>query len=169
MASNVHPPLLLTAVLSRPFYGLFSIVVAGGLGILYYYLTISIVSVSSIFVMMGTFYVTVSITLTFATAALAGINTSVAVFKIKNSRLIAVKRSGPTTAFGSTLMAFSPGCPACTTPLAAFLSTVGGLALLPLQGLEFKIISVAALAFSTYCLIRQGRRKVCTADKSAGD
>lgn len=171
MADNTNKPTLLSAVLRRPFYALLSAVVAAGLGLLYYYLTISVVPVSSASEMVGPLYVTASIALTFATAALAGINTSLAIFKIKNARLIAIKRSGSSTAFGSTLMAFAPGCPACTTPLVAVLGTAGGLALFPLQGLEFKMISFAALTLSTYWMAKRPPHQYVrgAGNKAAGD
>lgn len=161
----------MTAVLGRPFYALLSAVVAAGLGLLYYYLTISAVPVSRALEMLGPLYVMASIASTFATAALAGINTSLAIFKIKNARLIAIKRSGSSTAFGSTLMAFAPGCPACTTPLVAVLGTAGGLALFPLQGLELKMISVAALTLSTYWMAKgpPHQNVYGMGDKVAGD
>ena len=97
--------------------------------------------------MVGLPYAITSITLTFVTAILAGISIALIVYRIRG---VGVKCS---TAFGSALPVFTPGCPACTTPLTAILSTIGGLALLPLQGLELKIISVSALIFSIYWLL----------------
>jgi hypothetical protein len=171
MVDNTNKHTLLSAVLRRPFYALLSAVVAAGLALLYYYLTISVVPVSSALEMVGPLYVTAAIALTFTTAALAGINTSLAIFKIKNARLIAIKRSGSSTAFGSTLMAFAPGCSACTTPLVAVFGTAGGLALFPLQGLEFKMISVAVLTLSTYWMAKSPpHQNVCgMGDKVTGD
>lgn len=171
MVDKTNKPQLLSAVLRRPFYALLSAVVAAGLGLLYYYLTVSAVPVSSALEMLGRLYVTTSIALTFTAAALAGINTSLAIFRIKNAKLIAMRRSGSSTAFGSTLMAFAPGCPACTTPLLAVLGTAGGLTLFPLQGLEFKMISVAALTLSTYWMAKMPpHQNACGVDdKVAGD
>lgn len=111
-------------------------------------------SISSVIEIQGPVYLAVSIALTFVASALAGINISLLVSRIKGSRFIEIKGTGSSTVFAGTLMAFTPGCPACTTPLVADLSAIGGLAVFPLQGLEFKIISAASLAFSTYWLSR---------------
>lgn len=143
---------ILVVVFRQPFYILLSVATAAGMGLLYQYLTLSVMPVSSVIETQGPLYLTVSIALTFVSAALAGINISLLVSKIKGSRFIAIKGTGSSTAFAGTLMAFSPGCPACTTPLVAALSVIGGMAVFPLQGLEFKIISAASLAFSTYWL-----------------
>lgn len=111
----------------------------------------------------GPAYIIASIALTFGTAVLAGINVSLLLYKIKGPRLITM-RGGGSTAFGSALMAFTPGCPACTTPLIAVFSALGGIAIFPLQGLEFKIISVAALAFSVYWTLRSFEHRMCAAN-----
>lgn len=144
----------LAVVFRQPFYILLSVAAATSMGLLYHYLTLSIMPVSSVIETQGPLHLAVSIALTFVSAALAGINISLLVSKIKGSRFIAIKGTSSSTAFGSALMAFTPGCPACTTPLVAALSVIGGMAVFPLQGLEFKIISAASLAFSTYWLSR---------------
>jgi len=77
------------------------------------------------------------------------------VSKIKGSTLFNLKKSSSSSAFGSTLAVFTPGCPACTTPLTVVLAAVGGLAIFPLLGLEFKILSIAALIFSIYWITRK--------------
>ena len=104
---------LMFIVLRQPFYALVSTGTAVALGLLYYYLTLSTVPIFSAVDMIGTSYIVISFALTFVTATLAGINVALLIFKIKGSRLIAIKGSG-STAFGSTLAAFTPGCPACT-------------------------------------------------------
>ena len=62
---------------------------------------------------------------------------------------------------GGTLTAFTPGCPACTTSLTAVLGVVGGLAIFPLQGIELKFISIAALAFSIWWAMRNINSSSC--------
>jgi hypothetical protein len=150
---------VISHVLKQPFYALIASSVSLGLGSLYYLLTLSVMPAPKVIEMLGLPYLAASIGLTFATAILAGINIALLVFKIKGSQLITVKGSG-TTAFGSSLMAFTPGCPACTTPLAAVLSTVGGLAIFPLQGLELKLMSLAALSYSIYWVLKGLQHKV---------
>ncbi|MGI0012827.1 MAG: hypothetical protein ACREBU_05190 [Nitrososphaera sp.] len=154
MIQKTHKSSTLAAVFRQPFYILLSVATATSMGLLYHYLTLSIMALSSVIETQGPLYFAVSVALTFVSAALAGINISLLVFRIKGSRFIAIKGAGSSTAFGSTMMAFTPGCPACTTPLVAVLSAIGGVAVFPLQGLEFKIISSVSLAFSTYWLSR---------------
>jgi len=143
----------LAYVLSHPFYLLISVVTAIGMGFLYYYFTLSTVPATAAEI-TGTVFLTVSFGLTFATAALAGVSISLIVFKIRAAHLINIRGSGGSTAFGGTLTAFVPGCPGCTTPLVAVLSSVGGLTVFPLFGLELKIISVTVLIFSIAWTLR---------------
>ena len=142
-------------VLKQPLYGLIAIITSMGLGLLYYVLTLSIVPFSAAAEMIGPTYLVTSVGLTFAVAILAGVNVSLVIFKIKGSTLINLKKSGGSTAFGSTLTVFTPGCPACITPLTAVLAAVGGLSIFPLLGLEFKILSIGALIFSIYWISRK--------------
>ena len=158
---------LMMYVLKQPFYALITAAIAAGLGLLYYSLIFSIAPISAMTSIAGPAYVTTSIALTFGTAVMAGINISLLVYKIKGSRLTTIHGSG-STAFGSTLMAFTPGCPACTTPLIAVFSALGGIAIFPLQGLEFKIISVAALVFSVYWTLRSLEHRMCAAKPRGG-
>ena len=142
-------------VLKQPLYGLIAIVTSIGLGLLYYYSSISLVQISDAVEMIGPAYLVASFGLTFIVAILAGVNVSLAVFKIKGSTLFNLKKSSSSSAFGSTLTVFTPGCPACTTPLTTVLSAVGGLSIFPLLGLEFKILSIGALIFSIYWITRK--------------
>ena len=142
-------------VLKQPLYGLIAIVTTIGLGLLYYYSSISLVPLSVAAETIGPTYLVASVSLTFIVAILAGVNVSLAVFKIKGSTLFNLKKSSSSSAFGSTLTVFTPGCPACTTPLTTVLAAVGGLSIFPLLGLEFKILSLGALLFSIYWITRK--------------
>lgn len=146
---NVTRLTVLTSVVKQPFYAIIAIAIAVALGLIYHSLTLSLIP-SSMKDLVGLQYIDTSFALTFIAAALAGVNISLLIFSIRGSRLIAIKGTGTSTAFGSVLMAFTPGCPMCTTLLTIALGTVGGIIALPLLGLEFKIVSVAALAFSMY-------------------
>lgn len=154
MKSSPNKPSIMLAILKRPIYALVAIVTAVGLGSLYYYLTLSIVPIGSASEMIGPWYVASSFGLTFVTAILAGISISLLIFKLKGSMLSGIKGSGSSMSLGTVLAGFTPGCPACTTPLIAILTTIGGLALFPLQGLELKLVSIAALSFSIYWLLK---------------
>ncbi len=141
-------------ILKQPLYGLIAIVTSIGLGLLYYYSSISLVPLSVATETIGPVYLVASFSLTFIVAILAGVNVSLAVFKIKGSTSFNLKKSSG-SAFGSTLTVFTPGCPACTTPLTTVLAAVGGLSIFPLLGLEFKILSIGALIFSIYWITRK--------------
>lgn len=139
----------LRSVIAQPFYALLVIAIATVLGLLYHYLTLAAIP-SSVSDVVGLTYLVASFTLTFVTAALAAISISLLIFRLNTRGLVRIRLTGTSTAFGSTLVAFTPGCPACVTPLTIALGAVGGIIVLPLLGLEFKMISVAALVFSLY-------------------
>ena len=142
-------------VLKQPQYGVIAIITSIGLGLLYYYSSISLVPISDSVEMIGPTYLVASFSLTVNVAILAGVNVSLAVFKIKGSTLFKLKKSSSSSVFGSTLTVFTPGCPACITPLTTVLAAVGGLSIFPLLGLEFKILSLGALLFSIYWITRK--------------
>jgi len=146
---------IIAMILKQPFYGMIAVGTSIGLGLLYYYSSISLVPISNAVEMIGPAYLIASFSLTFIVATLAGVNVSLAIFKIKGSTLFNLKKSGSASTFGSTLAVFTPGCPACTTSLTTVLAVVGGLSIFPLLGLEFKILSVGALIFSIYWISKK--------------
>lgn len=87
-----------------------------------------------------------------ATAALVGSNLALVTYHLR-------EHAGPTqggsgSVVGVVLGTFGAGCAACgSAVLAGLLSTLGiagGLAVLPLEGLEFAVAAVAALVLSLY-------------------
>lgn len=113
-------------------------------------------------------YVAASISLTAAISGLAGINFALMAFKIKRMRMMSgllVKKpssaKSATPILGGVFAAFTPGCPACTAPLAVVLGAVGGLSIFPMQGLELKVISAGVLAFSIWWVSRGLQAKNC--------
>jgi len=74
-------------VLKQPLYSLIAIVTSIGLGLLYYYSSISLVQISDAVEALGPAYLVASFSLTFIVAILAGVNVSLAVFKIRGSSL----------------------------------------------------------------------------------
>ena len=104
--------------------------------------------------------------MTIAISSLAGINFAMMVFKINQmKKMNSIKsnsvKTNSSALFGGVFAAFTPGCPACTAPLAVILGAVGGLSLFPMQGLELKFISVGVLVFSIYCITRGLQSKSC--------
>ena len=106
-------------------------------------------------------YKITSISLTGIVAILAGINIALVAYNIKIQRSNNIKKSGMSAFLGGALTAFTPGCPACTTSLTAVLGVVGGLAIFPLQGIELKFISIAALTFSIWWAMRNINNSSC--------
>lgn len=158
-----------------------AIAVASGatLGVIYYILTMSMLplhldsgaltSASSQGSMI--FHITATISLTGVISGLAGVNFAMVAFKITRMRMLAktttiskktpAPKSTAATIFGGAFAAFTPGCPACTAPLAVILSAVGGMSVFPMQGLELKIISACILGFSIWWVARGLQSKSC--------
>ena len=105
-------------------------------------------------------YLAASIGLTCMVAVLGGINIALVAYNIKTQRMN-LQKGGSSAIFGGALAAFTPGCPACTTSLTAILGIVGGLAIFPLQGLELKFVSIAALSFSIWWAMRNINKASC--------
>lgn len=133
-----------------------------GLGLVYYFLTLSLLQTHfQAESLISPLYIASSITLSVIIAALGGINISLVVYKIRGAKLVNFKKSGTSAAFGSAFAVFTPGCPACTTPLAVVLGAVGGLSIFPMQGLELKLISVGALLFSIFWITCSMQKPSC--------
>ena len=155
MEGKLH---LIRTVLGMRMYALIAVIGAAGLGALYYYITMSILPVHfGIMTELSPYQLAASIGLTGAISVLAGINFALLAYRIRRNRLV----SSSPTILGSAFAAFTPGCPACTAPLAVILGTVGGLSIFPMQGVELKLLSVGALIFSIYWLTREMQKKSC--------
>lgn len=153
---------LISNVLTMKRYATIAITSALGLGIIYYYLTMSMLpSYFGIEIELAPTYIFTSIGLTVAVSALAGINFALMAFKIKRMKMMNSVKSNSSAVLGGAFAAFTPGCPACTAPLAVILGAIGGLSLFPMQGLELKFISVGVLIFSIYWITRGLQSKSC--------
>ena len=145
----------ISMILKQRRYAMTAVVASVGFGLLHYFLSLSLLQTHFGAVAEAMpIYIGTSLALSVAVAGLAGVNIALIVYKIKGTAGINIKKSGSSTVAGSAFAAFTPGCPACTTPLAVVLGAVGGLAIFPLQGLELKLVSVAALVFSMYWISR---------------
>ena len=143
-------------------YALIAIISALGLGIIYYYLTMSMLPTHfDVAVELSPSFVATSIGLTIVISALAGINFAMMAFKIKRMKMMNSVKSNSSAVLGGAFAAFTPGCPACTAPLAVILGAIGGLSLFPMQGLELKFVSVGVLIFSIYWIARGLQSKSC--------
>lgn len=149
-------------VLTIKRYASIAIVSSVGLGVIYYYLTMAMLpthfdAISEI----APWYIAASIGLTVIISSLGGINFAMIAFRMKRIKTMNSVKSNSTTVLGGVFAAFTPGCPACTAPLAVVLGAVGGLSLFPMQGLELKFISVGVLIFSIYWIARGLQSKSC--------
>lgn len=156
----------ITMILKQRMYTMIAVLASLGFGLLHYFLSLSLLQ-SHFTVVSETMplYLGTSLALSVIVAGLAGANISLIVYKIKGARNINLKKSGGSTVAGSAFAAFTPGCPACTTPLAVILGAVGGLAIFPLQGLELKLISIGALAFAMFWITRGLQQPSCCSMK----
>lgn len=153
---------LISNILTTKRYATVAIISGVGLGIIYYFLTMSMLPThfdATIKIMPS--YIATSIVLTIVISALAGINFALMAFKIKRMKVMNSVKSNSSAVLGGAFAAFTPGCPACTAPLAVILGAVGGLSLFPMQGLELKFISVGVLIFSIYWITRGLQSKSC--------
>ena len=153
-------------ILRQKSFGVIAVISGVLLGLVYYFLTLSsAVNHNLVTLVVSTEYLVASIGLTFVVAILGGINIALVVYNIKVQRMN-LQKGGSSAIFGSALAAFTPGCPACTTSLTAVLGIVGGLAIFPLQGLELKFVSIAALSFSIWWAMRNINKTSCCSMKN---
>ena len=149
-------------ILKQKTFSVIAIISGLSLGIMYYFLTLEMaLSHMSAEIELMPLYMAGSISLTVIVAVLAGINIALVAYNIKTQRTRNMKKNGTSAILGGALTAFTPGCPACTTSLSAVLGIVGGLAIFPLQGLELKLISIAALTFSIWWAMRNINNATC--------
>jgi len=154
--------LTVSDILSQKSFGSIAVISGVLLGIAYYFLTLSSAATHfQIDMVVSPGYIAASIGLTFVVAILGGTNIALVVYNIKTQKTMNLKKGGTSAIFGGALAAFTPGCPACTTSLTAVLGIVGGLAIFPLQGLELKFVSIAALSFSIWWAMRSINKASC--------
>jgi|GEM_PF-250047 hypothetical protein len=153
---------LISNVLRIKKFAIIGIVSGVGLGIIYYFLTMSMLPTHfDTAVELAPHYILTSIGLTIAISTLAGINFAMMAYKMNQIKKMNSVKSNSSAIFGGIFAAFTPGCPACTAPLAVILGAVGGLSLFPMQGLELKFISVGVLVFSIYWITKGLQNKSC--------
>ena len=153
---------LISNVLTTRRYATIAIISGLGLGIIYYFLTMSmLVSHLETTMELMPSYIITTVALTIIISALAGINFALMAFKMKRMKMMNSVKGNSSAVLGGAFAAFTPGCPACTAPLAVILGAVGGLSLFPMQGLELKFISVGVLIFSIFWITRGIQSKSC--------
>lgn len=84
---------------------------------------------------------------------LSGISISIFIYQINMAKSIAGK--GNLIGFGGIFSgSLAAGCSACSTTLVSMLGVAGGLAVFPLIGLEFSVLSIVVLTMSIYFLLK---------------
>ena len=153
---------LISNVLRIKKYAIIGIISGVSLGIIYYFLTMSMLPTHfDAAIELAPHFILTSIGLTIAISTLAGINFAMMGYKMNQIKKMNSVKSNSSAIFGGIFAAFTPGCPACTAPLAVILGAVGGLSLFPMQGLELKFISVGVLIFSIYWITKGLQNKSC--------
>ena len=153
---------LVCGVLSSRRYAGIAAVAGTGLAGVYYLLTMSLLPAHfGAAVSLDPAHIAASVGLTVAVSALGGINIALVAYRISRARMANSVKSNSSAVLGGAFAAFTPGCPACTAPLAVVLGAVGGLSVFPMQGLELKLVSAGVLAFSIYWIARGLQRRSC--------
>ena len=149
-------------ILAMPRYAVIASLSAVGLGSVYYVMTMFMFPTHlEVLGEQHALQMITSAVLTGVIAVLGGINIAMVVFKIRRNRMINSAKSGSSAALGGVFAAFTPGCPACTAPLAVILGAVGGLSVFPMQGLELKLVSIGVLVFAVYWVAKGLADKSC--------
>ena len=156
--SKTLPPASILATLKHifetPLYLFLAIDGAFALGVLYWWLLAQKTTWVTFYSMYGgvPLYFWPYVILTLVAMILFGMSSAVAVYSWRHSQLKNIKSQG-STAFGAFFGALGAACPVCGAFLLSALGITGGVAILPFQGLELKLLSVgffgAALFFST--------------------
>ena len=121
---------LISNVLTMKKYAMIGIISGFGLGIIYYFLTMSMLPTHfDVEVELAPHYILTSIGLTIVISTLAGINFAMMGYKMSQMKKMNSVKTNSSAIFGGVFAAFTPGCPACTAPLAVILGAVGGLSL----------------------------------------
>lgn len=150
---------VISGVLRTRRYAAIAVSSGAGLGAIYYVLTMSMLPQHA--AVLEPWFVAASVGLTAAVSGLAGVNFALVAYKIARARMARSAGSDSSAILGGAFAAFTPGCPACTAPLAVVLGAVGGLSIFPLQGLELKALSAGVLAVSVYWVSRGLQRSSC--------
>ena len=102
---------------------------------------------------LGTIYYYSTFVLQFFIASLFAIFLPISFYKYFKFNTFSIKENS-TSAIGTFIGVLVAGCPACSITFASYIGLAGGLALLPLHGLELKILSVPLLLYANYSILK---------------
>lgn len=133
------------------------------LSVIYFYLTVYFTDLPTMLTMdkyvpnpyflAPPIYVGLSLGLAFIISAMAAVNGAMLVYKFRGRKT--VFREGRSSIASCCLTAVASGCPVCGAPLLAIIGLSTGLVLLPLQGIEVKLLSIGILALSIHSVSRK--------------
>ncbi len=104
--------------------------------------------------------------LTILVSLLFGLNTGLLVFYLSRRRKM-IKKLGTPGLAATVLGIFGIGCGSCGSVLLSALGLSGVLGLLPLRGVEFSLLSVVLLLYSTNKITQNiGNENLCPIKKS---
>jgi hypothetical protein len=142
------------AVLRRPAYAVTATIISIALGALFWYLTFSFTQLPDYIKMYGLPFTVTTVALGSVIAILAGINSSMVICRKRMTGSLGFKKGAGASACGTFTGAAASGCPICTMPLLGIFGLGSVVALFPLQGLELKMLAIAALGVSSYFTAR---------------
>lgn len=149
---NDHRMNTVSAVLKKANYAAIVAIVSITLGVFFWLLTFyfSPTPLLDYIKMYGIPFTSTTIALGFAIAILTGINTSLIIYRKRETGGLGFKKGAGSSACSAFTGAIASGCPVCTMPLLGIFGLGGALALFPLQGLELKAAAIAVLVISLY-------------------
>lgn len=152
---------MLKHIFRIPLYLFLAIDGAFALGVLYWWLLSQTTAWVTFYSMYGSvsLYFWPYVILTLAALVLFGMGLAVAVYSWRHSQLKNIKtQSG--AALGAFFGALGAACPVCGAFLLSALGIAGGVAVLPLQGLELKLLSVIFFGATLFLSIKKLSRAV---------
>lgn len=132
------------------FLGFISLIVIGSF---FYYFTALDIMIGN----LGVVYTSFNVALQIAIALLFGLTIPLIFYKFNFARKMTRKgalgsKEGSAGLLGGFLGVLVAGCPACGITLASFIGLGSAVSVLPLYGLELKIVGLGMLIYSTYSL-----------------
>lgn len=141
------------ALLRRRKYALITLAAFLVMIISSYYMTVIAVAEKSIFVyaeMNGYGYTILSVILSTIISALFGLYAALAVFKKNITKKMKSGKDKVGSLAGMISGIAASGCPTCGSPILGLIGIPFGLASLPLQGIEIKVLSAIFMLLSVY-------------------
>ncbi|HLD88596.1 MAG TPA: hypothetical protein VI894_00165 [Candidatus Nanoarchaeia archaeon] len=127
-------------------------------------ISLYLTKIAILIVGLGTAHTVASIILDVLLSLLFGLNVALMVYKFDSAKKTGLKEGG-TVFSGAFLGSIASGCPACSVTLASLLGLTGFILTLPFKGLEFKVLGIVVLGFSTAMLSKNMECKECFCQK----